>query len=116
MNSAVMPRLAASMCTPNPSTTPASEMTPAARPWQREREIRYSMLGPGVRTSSREAPANTSRSWTGIMVGRNAQDRVFDYTRGPGRLASHRAINRGPLGGSHGDLRPAARQLVQNLL
>lgn len=50
------------------------------------------------------------------MLGRSAQDRVFDYTRGPGRLASRRATSRGPLGGSYGDLRPTARQLVQNLL
>ena len=50
------------------------------------------------------------------MVGRNAQDRAFDYTRGAGRLASRRATSRGPLGGSHGDLQPTARQLVQKLL
>ena len=84
MNRAVTPRLAASMCTKKPSTTPASEVTPAARPWQMEREIRYSMFGPGVSTSSKEAPANTSRSWAGIMAGSKVAGRTgcagADYT------------------------------------
>src|SRR5471032_2783634 len=56
-----MPRADANMYTMKAEATPLSEIRPALRPWQIERETRYIIFGPGVITipsATREKPSN----------------------------------------------------------
>ncbi len=49
------------MCTTKPVVVPASDTSPATRPWHSVRETRYSRFGPGVSTSSTLATTNSRK-------------------------------------------------------
>src|SRR5690348_13233485 len=68
-----------------PTPMPPSDTSPAARPWQIEREARYSMFGPGVSASPSATRANASR-WEASGMTRARLRAGHKY----GRLDVHR--------------------------
>ena len=83
MNTAVMPTAAKSKCVVSPKTTPESDMSPAVRPWQIERDIRSIMFGPGETAITIAAATKTAKCWrvnmvdlSNLMVGHFSDSRV----------------------------------------